>query len=134
MCYYLDIVIGAPYEERGAIYIYLGGADGLREDRRQRVLASDLKHEGLNGFGFALKSGTDYDGNSYNGMNTITLLLRYFHTLKYLNYFNAFIFIFSQLKHSDTTSYVTLNSSMLYITACDIIAISFIKSCEKICQ
>ncbi|XP_018021085.2 integrin alpha-PS1, partial [Hyalella azteca] len=38
---YLDVAIGAPYEDRGAIYIYLGSADGLVLEPSQVLGSAD---------------------------------------------------------------------------------------------
>lgn len=32
---FLDVAIGAPYEDKGVIYIFLGTADGLMKDPAQ---------------------------------------------------------------------------------------------------
>lgn len=70
-----DIAVGAPYEENGAVYIYLGGATGLITKPSQRLSAP------LNGnvapfsphmFGQGLSKGSDIDQNNYLGMWIIT--------------------------------------------------------------
>ncbi|XP_037083703.1 integrin alpha-PS3-like [Pollicipes pollicipes] len=64
---YNDIAVGAPYEEdqRGAIYIYLGGASGLSPTHSQKILASELSGA-LRGFGVSISHGADMDGNQYS--------------------------------------------------------------------
>ncbi|KAF0295842.1 Integrin alpha-4 [Amphibalanus amphitrite] len=64
---YNDIAIGAPYEDdqRGAIYIYLGGAGGLSPTYSQRIGAAELSGE-LRGFGVSLSHGLDMDNNRYS--------------------------------------------------------------------
>ena len=69
----LDVVIGAPYEEdRGAVYVYLGGAEGISVHPAtvywQRIAASDFPHplDALRGFGISL-SAADVDDNGYPG-------------------------------------------------------------------
>lgn len=37
---YLDVAVGAPYDGRGAIYIFLGNRNGLTKDPAQVCLAS----------------------------------------------------------------------------------------------
>ncbi|XP_044739060.1 integrin alpha-PS3-like [Chrysoperla carnea] len=64
-----DIVVGAPYENygRGAIYIYLGGKNGLNPKASQYFRAKDL-NENLFGFGFSVSRGVDIDNNYYNDL------------------------------------------------------------------
>ncbi len=60
-----DIVIGAPYEAGGgAIYVYLGGDDGVRRKYAQRISAGSVGGA-LRTFGWALDAGKDMDGNGY---------------------------------------------------------------------
>lgn len=64
---YDDIAIGAPYEENGVVYVYLGSKSGLNEKPSQTIKSSDL---GLNvlpikTFGSSLSGGIDLDNNSY---------------------------------------------------------------------
>ncbi|CAG9859309.1 unnamed protein product [Phyllotreta striolata] len=66
-----DVAISAPYEEqgRGAVYIFMGGADGVKATFGQRLTpssfpgASRLK---ARGFGMGLSKGADVDGNGHN--------------------------------------------------------------------
>ncbi|XP_037082382.1 integrin alpha-PS3-like [Pollicipes pollicipes] len=64
---YNDLAIGAPYEEdqRGAIYIYLGGASGLSPTYSQKIVASELSGA-LRGFGVSISHGLDVDDNRYS--------------------------------------------------------------------
>ncbi|XP_063705337.1 integrin alpha-PS1 [Culicoides brevitarsis] len=63
-----DLAIGAPYEERGVVYIYLGSKNGLLKEPSQIVTAASL---GLNTpttlktFGSSLSGGVDLDNNMY---------------------------------------------------------------------
>ncbi|XP_075221488.1 integrin alpha-PS2-like isoform X2 [Lycorma delicatula] len=59
-----DIAIGAPYEEQGAVYIYLGSSNGIRENPSQIIRAEQLSNS-INTFGFSLDGGKDLDINSY---------------------------------------------------------------------
>uniref|UniRef100_A0A7E4WBD7 Integrin_alpha2 domain-containing protein n=1 Tax=Panagrellus redivivus TaxID=6233 RepID=A0A7E4WBD7_PANRE len=64
---YNDFVVGAPYdgpEQSGAVYVYHGSADGVREKPTQRIGAEDLK-DNLKTFGFSLSSSRDIDDNGY---------------------------------------------------------------------
>ena len=60
--------MGAPSEEdqRGAIYIYLGGSSGISPSYSQRIPASELSPL-LRGFGISISHGLDMDGNKYSG-------------------------------------------------------------------
>lgn len=63
-----DIAIGAPYQENGVVYIYLGSRNGLTKEPSQIIQASDLGLlEGvpINTFGSSLSGGIDIDNNSY---------------------------------------------------------------------
>ncbi|XP_068244696.1 integrin alpha-3-like isoform X2 [Palaemon carinicauda] len=65
-----DIAIGAPYEGRGAIYIYLGARNGLLEEPSQVIHAEDMPGIPYNAFGYALSGGMDLDGNGYPDLLT----------------------------------------------------------------
>lgn len=62
-----DIAIGAPYEDNGVVYIYLGSKDGLTKKPAQIITASDLGlvKTPIKTFGSSLSGGIDFDGNSY---------------------------------------------------------------------
>uniref|UniRef100_A0A1B0F9S5 Uncharacterized protein n=1 Tax=Glossina morsitans morsitans TaxID=37546 RepID=A0A1B0F9S5_GLOMM len=62
-----DLAIGAPYEEDGVVYIFLGSSDGLLSKPAQRIQASDLGllPKAIKTFGSSIAGGTDLDGNSY---------------------------------------------------------------------
>ncbi|XP_044738082.1 integrin alpha-PS3-like [Chrysoperla carnea] len=66
---YNDVAVGAPYEDggRGAIYIYLGSANGLNVKYSQHIRARDINLN-LFGFGISLSKGVDIDGNFYNDL------------------------------------------------------------------
>lgn len=61
---YEDIAIGAPYEDRGAIYIYLGSKDGVITSPAQ-VIHSNQLPTSLSTFGYSLSGGMDLDQNGY---------------------------------------------------------------------
>ncbi|KAF2351324.1 Integrin alpha-2 [Trinorchestia longiramus] len=67
---FLDVAIGAPYEDRGAIYIYLGSADGLVVEPSQIIRASNLPGPTYDAFGYALSGGLDMDNNGYPDLLT----------------------------------------------------------------
>lgn len=63
-----DIAIGAPYENDGVVYIYLGSKDGLSKTPSQVIRAADLglkPNRKINTFGSFLTGGLDLDGNDY---------------------------------------------------------------------
>lgn len=64
----IDVAVGAPYEDggRGAVYVYLGNANGLNVKYSQHIRARDINLN-LFGFGISLSKGVDIDGNLYNG-------------------------------------------------------------------
>lgn len=60
-----DVVIGAPYEDKGAVYVYKGSARGLSSVYSQRIAAQAFG--ALAGFGFSISRGLDVDNNFYPG-------------------------------------------------------------------
>ncbi|XP_077979308.1 integrin alpha-6-like [Glandiceps talaboti] len=65
---YNDIAVGAPYENdgEGAVYIFNGGHDGLRQQHSQKIIASDLNTSDMfKTLGYSLDGGLDLDENGY---------------------------------------------------------------------
>ncbi|GFV15579.1 integrin alpha-PS1 [Trichonephila clavipes] len=67
---FADLAIGAPYEEKGVIYIYLGSENGLITEPSQIIKVENLAKEvrvkrELNTFGYSLSGGIDLDNNGY---------------------------------------------------------------------
>ncbi|OQR73543.1 integrin alpha-PS1-like [Tropilaelaps mercedesae] len=64
---YSDVAVGAPYEDQGAVYIYLGSKDGLSVKPSQIIRGSDIKrtHTISTTFGYSLSGGVDLDNNKY---------------------------------------------------------------------
>lgn len=62
-----DIAIGAPYDDKGVVFIYLGSKDGLTAKPSQIITASDLGNTPtpITTFGGSLSGGIDLDSNSY---------------------------------------------------------------------
>lgn len=64
-----DVAIGAPYEDDGAVYIYLGSKNGLTDKPSQIIRPSDLGLTSglkpIRTFGSSLSGGIDLDSNSY---------------------------------------------------------------------
>lgn len=66
-----DFAVGAPYDGpkgRGAVYIFHGSKNGLREKPSQIIYSEDVSHSRfapVSTFGFSLSGGIDLDGNLY---------------------------------------------------------------------
>ncbi|XP_050701483.1 integrin alpha-PS1-like isoform X4 [Eriocheir sinensis] len=67
---YLDVAVGAPYEGRGVIYIFLGSKDGLVTEPAQVIRAEDLPGTPYDAFGYSLSGGMDLDNNGYPDLLT----------------------------------------------------------------
>ncbi|XP_053668619.1 integrin alpha-PS3-like [Anopheles marshallii] len=66
---YNDLAVGAPFEGNGAVYIFLGSADGLQPKPSQRLTPPTnelLSPQPM--FGFALSRGSDIDANGYKDL------------------------------------------------------------------
>ncbi|XP_043249530.1 integrin alpha-PS1 isoform X2 [Colletes gigas] len=61
---YEDIAVGAPYEKKGTVYIYLGSKNGIIAVPSQVIHADDMP-EPLQTFGYSLSGGIDMDQNGY---------------------------------------------------------------------
>lgn len=78
----IDIAIGAPYEDNGAVYIHLGGPNGITNKASQKLIAPHIENFAPftpHMFGYALSKGFDIDrnnflGNAKNANNNQTLL------------------------------------------------------------
>uniref|UniRef100_A0A8C5M6P2 Integrin subunit alpha 7 n=1 Tax=Leptobrachium leishanense TaxID=445787 RepID=A0A8C5M6P2_9ANUR len=57
-----DVAVGAPFEDDGKVYIYLGSRNGLITKPAQIL---DGIGVGVRTFGYSLSGGLDIDGNSY---------------------------------------------------------------------
>ncbi|XP_017787536.1 PREDICTED: integrin alpha-PS1 [Habropoda laboriosa] len=64
---YEDIAIGAPYEKKGTVYIYLGSKNGIITVPSQVIHADDMP-EPLLTFGYSLSGGIDMDQNGYSDL------------------------------------------------------------------
>ena len=66
-----DLIVGAPFEGSGAVYVFRGSPAGLRVEYSQRIAASDLSPmdrysaPSLKAFGYSLSAGADVDDNGY---------------------------------------------------------------------
>ncbi|XP_014780711.2 integrin alpha pat-2 isoform X1 [Octopus bimaculoides] len=62
---YEDLLVGAPYEGHGAVYVFHGSKDGIVEKPTQRIAASNLQHHTFKSFGSSFATGMDIDKNGY---------------------------------------------------------------------
>ena len=63
---YQDLIVGAPYAGNGAVFLYLGGPDGVGRRPSQVVRAEDLPGAPLKTFGYSLSGGMDMDMNNHS--------------------------------------------------------------------
>jgi len=63
----VDLIVGAPFEGSGAVYVFRGSPAGLRVEYSQRIAATDLSStlRPLTAFGYSLSAGDDVDENGY---------------------------------------------------------------------
>lgn len=62
-----DLIVGAPYDgddHAGAVYIYMGGEDGITKKPAQRIGASEVGSN-VRTFGWSISAGMDIDKNLY---------------------------------------------------------------------
>ena len=69
VCWFVDIAIGAPYEDEGAgaVYIFNGKSNKINSVYSQRIAAKTL-FAGIKSFGSYLSTPHDVDGNLYKGI------------------------------------------------------------------
>ncbi|XP_040290983.1 integrin alpha-3 [Bufo bufo] len=60
---FVDLAVGAPFEETGKLYIYISNSNGVRSKPSQIIDGSQVG--GIQMFGYSLNGGMDVDGNSY---------------------------------------------------------------------
>ncbi|GAB0091178.1 Integrin alpha-PS3 [Sergentomyia squamirostris] len=56
-----DLAVGAPYEDNGAVYIFLGNQQGLQRKSVQKIVSPG----GNRLFGYSISRGVDIDHNGY---------------------------------------------------------------------
>ena len=61
-----DLVVGAPYDNNGAVFLFQGSANGLRMKPSQIILAEDIPGPSLQTFGYSLSGGLDMDLNNHS--------------------------------------------------------------------
>ena len=66
--FFVDIAVGAPFEEegRGSVYIYNGYKLGLWSRATQRITAAEIDR-GIRTFGISFSRPYDVDQNGYTG-------------------------------------------------------------------
>ncbi|XP_055304015.1 integrin alpha-PS3-like [Sitodiplosis mosellana] len=62
---YNDLVVAAPFEGNGVVYIYHGSANGLPTKYSQRIVAPRSSLTSNQMFGHGLSKGADINGNQY---------------------------------------------------------------------
>ena len=63
-----DLLVGAPYEGSGAVYVFHGSLDGIGSQYSQRITPKDLPDTfSIKGFGMSFSRPYDFDSNHYNG-------------------------------------------------------------------
>ncbi|CAG04405.1 unnamed protein product, partial [Tetraodon nigroviridis] len=60
-----DLAVGAPFQDTGMVYIWLGSETGISEQYSQAIQGKSLSNGGFNTFGYSISGGMDMDGNSY---------------------------------------------------------------------
>lgn len=60
-----DFAVGAPFQDTGRVYIWLGSETGITEQYSQVIQGKSLSNGGFNTFGYSINGGMDVDGNSY---------------------------------------------------------------------
>jgi len=66
---WIDLIVGSPYDGpdgSGAVYIYHGSPDGIRQMPSQVCHAADIDSR-LATFGYSVSAGIDMDNNGYPG-------------------------------------------------------------------
>lgn len=63
---YEDLVVGAPYDNNGAVFLYQGSADGIRTKPSQVIRSQDIPGPRLSTFGYSLSGGMDMDLNNHS--------------------------------------------------------------------
>lgn len=88
--YITDIAIGAPHEDNGAVYIYLGGPNGIISKPSQRLAApynANVAPFTSHMFGHGLSKGSDIDQNNYLGKRVKPIAEIFDAMLNFLSFF-----------------------------------------------
>lgn len=60
-----DIAVGAPFQDSGKVYIWMGSKSGITKEPSQVIEGKSLGPSGFQTFGYSLSGGMDMDGNDY---------------------------------------------------------------------
>ncbi|XP_056627893.1 integrin alpha-3b isoform X2 [Triplophysa dalaica] len=60
-----DFAVGAPFQDSGKVYIWMGGKSGITKEPSQVIEGKSLLTGGFQTFGYSLNGGMDVDGNDY---------------------------------------------------------------------
>ena len=63
---YDDVLVGAPYNSNGIVYVYLGSQKGLEKEFSQKLVPEELGvSANIDSFGYSIDGGKDLDNNNY---------------------------------------------------------------------
>jgi len=100
LCLYIDLAVGAPYEDKGAVYVFHGSARGILPEFSQRISAREFPGVMRGGaFGASLSpSPVDLDNNGYPDLVIGQIIL--LSQSSYCRFFGSFFCYFSNVTDS----------------------------------
>ncbi|XP_076856786.1 integrin alpha-3b isoform X2 [Brachyhypopomus gauderio] len=60
-----DFAVGAPFDDSGKVYIWMGSQKGISEDFSQVIEGKSVGSGKFSTFGYSISGGMDMDGNTY---------------------------------------------------------------------
>uniref|UniRef100_A0A8C7Z4B0 Integrin, alpha 3b n=1 Tax=Oryzias sinensis TaxID=183150 RepID=A0A8C7Z4B0_9TELE len=63
-----DFAVGAPFQETGRVYIWMGSKKGISDKYSQMIEGKSVGDGNFQSFGYSIDGGMDMDGNSYPDM------------------------------------------------------------------
>ncbi|XP_024141229.1 integrin alpha-3b isoform X2 [Oryzias melastigma] len=63
-----DIAVGAPFQDSGRVYIWMGSKKGISDMWSQEIKGKSVGDGNFQSFGYSIDGGMDMDGNSYPDM------------------------------------------------------------------
>ncbi|RVE59433.1 hypothetical protein OJAV_G00188480 [Oryzias javanicus] len=63
-----DIAVGAPFQDSGRVYIWMGSKKGISDMWNQEIKGKSVGDGNFQSFGYSIDGGMDMDGNSYPDM------------------------------------------------------------------
>uniref|UniRef100_A0A3P9MNT0 Integrin, alpha 3b n=1 Tax=Oryzias latipes TaxID=8090 RepID=A0A3P9MNT0_ORYLA len=63
-----DFAVGAPFQETGRVYIWMGSKKGISDKYNQMIEGKSVGDGNFQSFGYSIDGGMDMDGNSYPDM------------------------------------------------------------------